>query len=136
MQRSMSGLPFARADLDEVLIPLREAKLLPAAAYLEPSVLELERREIFGRSWLPDGRSDDLDAPGAWLCAPIGREGVIVVRGPDLRLRAFFNVCRHRGALLVRETVGIGASFECPYHGFTYDLLGALKKSPLTDELV
>ena len=63
--------------------------------------------------------------------APVGRESVLVVRGRDERLRAFLNVCRHRGAALCTESAGeLRGSLQCRYHAWTYDLEGRLVGAP------
>ena len=126
----MSALPLTSAELDAVLAPFERACPLPARVYCDEAVLAYERRAIFDRSWLCVGREDDVRAPGSFLRAPITEEGILVVRGADLELRAFYNVCRHRATLLVDEACGRARQFACPYHGWTYELNGALSHAP------
>jgi len=123
-------LPFSAAELGSVLAPLAQAKPLPPAAYRDPAVFELERRELFGRAWLAVARSDELEDPGAFVRAPITPEGVLVARGADLALYAHFNVCRHRGALVCRAPHGRTEAFVCPYHAWRYELTGRLSSAP------
>jgi Rieske 2Fe-2S family protein len=114
-----------------VLAPLERACPFPARAFVDESVFLFERSAIFGRAWLCVGRTDEVDLPGQWLRGDVAGEPIVVVRGPDLRLRAFFDVCRHRGASLVaRQDCGRNARFECPYHGWTYELDGRLASAP------
>lgn len=116
---------LGRSEIDAVLAPLDRARGFPAAAFTAPDVFAFEQRAIFDRSWICVGREEELALPGQWLRVEIGGEPVLVVRGPDLRLRAFFDVCRHRGASIVgRQACGRTAKFECPYHGWTYELDG------------
>jgi Rieske 2Fe-2S family protein len=116
---------LARSEIAAVMAPLAEARPFPAPAYTDADVFALERRAIFDRSWICVGREEELALPGQWIRAEIGDEPVLVVRGPDLRVRAFFDVCRHRGASIVgRAACGRTAKFECPYHGWTYELDG------------
>jgi choline monooxygenase len=107
---------------------------LPYAWYSSAEVLGLERRRIFARSWQYAGRVDEVAAPGSLLPVDAGGIPILVARGADATLRAFLNVCRHRGSILVgepdrRETI------QCPYHAWTYDLDGALRAAPRGAEL-
>ena len=130
----MSPLPFSADEIRAVLEPFASARPLPPLAYRDEAVLAFERAAVFGaRSWLCVGRDDEIEGPGAWLLAPVTDEGVVVVRGADGALRAFYNVCPHRGALLVEAASGCAARFECPYHGLAFELDGrsAAGSSPL-----
>ncbi len=111
--------------------PLDEAWTIPAAWYVDPDVLELERRTVFARSWQVAGRVDQLLAPGSFVSSelPAG-EPAVLVRGTDGILRAFFNVCRHHAAAVVTEPHGVARALRCPYHGWTYSLAGELKGTP------
>jgi Rieske 2Fe-2S family protein len=113
-----------------VLAPFGEATSLPPAAYYDDAVFACEQARIFDRAWLCAGREEDVALPGQWVRAPVVPEGVLVVRGADLGLRAFYNVCRHRGAPLTSDPCGRSAELRCPYHGWTYELSGALKAAP------
>jgi glycine betaine catabolism A len=88
---------------------------------------------VFRRSWVCVGRDEELQHPGRWIREVVAGEGIVVVRGVDLRLRAFFDVCRHRGASIVGcADSGRSARFECPYHGWTYETDGRLVLAPFT----
>ena len=116
---------LARSDIEAVLAPLERARPFPAAAYVDRALFAVEQRAIFDRSWVCVGREEEVALPGQWVRAELGREPILVVRGADLKLRAFFDVCRHRGASVVgRAACGRTARFECPYHGWTYALDG------------
>jgi glycine betaine catabolism A len=128
-------LPFAPGELERVLLPLAEARQLPARAYDDPAVLELERAAIFGRWWVAGGREHDLGLPGAYAVVPVSPAGSILVRGPDLTLRALENLCRHRGATLVEGSCGRADALVCPYHRWSYDLRGRLVEAPHTGSL-
>jgi Rieske 2Fe-2S family protein len=93
-------------------------------------VLEQERDTILARAWLCAGRVSDVTHPGAWIRASIACEDVIVVCGEDLELRAFYNVCRHRGTPLLDGDSGRNLRIECPYHGWTYACSGRLVSAP------
>ncbi len=122
--------PISPADVAAVLAPFDGALSLPAVAFHDDAVFAREREAIFDRSWLCAGRADEVAHPGAWLRAPITPEGILVVRGTDLVLRAFYNVCRHRAATLVEGPCGRAQELRCPYHGWTYALNGALDGLP------
>jgi Rieske 2Fe-2S family protein len=127
------GRPLTPAEIEPVLATLDHARSFPARAFFDADVFEFERDVIFGRSWICVGRTDEVELPGQWLREQVAGEPVLVVRGPDLELRAFFDVCSHRGASLVaRSACGRAARLECPYHGWTYELDGRLARAPFT----
>ncbi|HWO70604.1 MAG TPA: aromatic ring-hydroxylating dioxygenase subunit alpha [Actinomycetota bacterium] len=119
-------------------------RTLPREAYVSEAFHELERERIFRAEWLCVGREEALERPGEFLVVePIG-ERLIVVRGKDGRLRAFHDVCRHRGSRLVlddpppcdrpRPAGRFRGSIVCPYHAWTYGLDGRLRNAPFLDE--
>jgi choline monooxygenase len=103
------------------------------AWYTDPAVLEREREAIFRRSWQYAGHVGQLpaDAPGAFA-ARAGDIPVVVTRDREGTLRAFLNVCRHRGSVLL-EGEAARASLQCPYHAWTYGLDGRLLRAPRAD---
>jgi len=102
---------------------------------ISPEFYELEREAIFKRAWLNVGRVEQLPRSGSFFTKEldVARTSLIVVRGQDGEIRAFHNVCRHRGNKLVRtespseETSGTCRSFACKYHGWRYGLDGTLE---------
>lgn len=110
--------------------PLAQAWTIPGVWYLDERVAELERQMVFGRTWQLVARVDQVAEPGAFVTAEVAGEPLLVVRGEDDRLRAFYNVCRHHAAAVVTEPAGCAALLRCPYHGWTYALDGALKAVP------
>ena len=107
--------------------PLEQAYTIPAPWYVDTHMAELEQRTVFGRNWLVAGRADQVTAPGTYFTTEVAGEPVVVVRGNDSVLRAFFNVCRHHAATVMPEPCGETEHLRCPYHGWTYGLDGALK---------
>lgn len=107
--------------------PLAEASTIPGPWYTDPRVAELERQAVFGRTWQAAGRLDQVASPGRYFTAEVAGEPVLVARGADGVLRAFYNVCRHHATAVAWEAAGEATSFRCPYHGWTYGLDGALK---------
>jgi Rieske 2Fe-2S family protein len=109
---------------------LRLEATLPSAYYCDPAILDREWERIFQRSWLYAGREERVAGPGDFLTLAVGRESVLVVRDRDSRLRAFYNVCRHRGSRLCAEEAGSLKAIRCPYHAWTYGLDGRLTGAP------
>jgi glycine betaine catabolism A len=104
---------------------------LPGRYYTDPAIFEQEKRDIFSKQWVYVCRSQDVPTPGRFVRATVGNENAIVVRGRDGELRAFLNVCRHRGATLCLTDAGdTGRSIRCPYHSWTYRLDGSLMSAP------
>jgi glycine betaine catabolism A len=104
---------------------------LPGSHYTDPAVFELEQSRIFQANWFAAARSSDLAKPGSFRKVEVGSESVLLVRGRDGGVRAFLNVCRHRGAQLCVEPEGsLRNKIQCPYHAWTYGLDGALIAAP------
>ncbi len=99
--------------------------------YADERVFAAEQMRLFERMWFCAARSGDLDEPGRFRRVQVGRESVLVVRGRDGELRAFLNICRHRGAMLCTEDEGrVRRTLRCPYHAWTYGLDGKLVAAP------
>lgn len=111
--------------------PAGEPFRIDGDVYSDPARLELERSRIFARVWQPMVRSGDLEQTGAYHCVAVAGTPVVVLRGADGSLRARVNVCRHRGAQILRGESGQTNRLTCPYHGFTYDLEGKCTERPL-----
>jgi Rieske 2Fe-2S family protein len=128
--------PIPRDALVPVLDPTGSGRMLPQEAYTSDDVLTWEREHFFARTWVCAGRSADLATPGDRRAVSIGDDSVVLVRGDDGQVRAFYNVCRHRGHELV--PCGAAASrrnaIHCPYHAWTYSLDGSLRATPRFDE--
>ncbi|MFA7767508.1 aromatic ring-hydroxylating oxygenase subunit alpha [Streptomyces sp. NRRL S-448] len=104
---------------------------LPGSYYIDPGIFAQEQEHIFETMWSCVARSSELAKPGAFKTVDVGRESILVTRSRDESIRAFFNVCRHRGAKLCTEETGeVKRAFQCPYHAWTYDLNGKLVAAP------
>ncbi len=104
---------------------------LPGDHYTDAEIFRLEQERIFESMWFCAVRSSELAKPGAFKTVDVGRESILVTRSRDDSVRAFFNVCRHRGAKLCTEKSGeVKRAFQCPYHAWTYDLNGKLVAAP------
>jgi phenylpropionate dioxygenase-like ring-hydroxylating dioxygenase large terminal subunit len=98
--------------------------------YLDPSLLEAEQELIFERTWQLAGHVSALPNPGSYITCQAGSQPVLVVRDADGELRAFRNVCRHRGSRLLSGSGECKAAIRCRYHGWTYRLDGQLIGAP------
>lgn len=107
--------------------PLAEAYTIPAPWYTDARIANLEKENIFARTWQAVARTDQLESPGAYLRATVAGEPIVVVRGSDQKLRAFYNVCRHHAMIVMSEPCGRAQHLRCPYHGWTYSLEGELR---------
>lgn len=104
---------------------------LPGSYYTDENIFALEQARVFETMWFCVARASDLGRPGAFRTVQVGRESVLVTRARDGSIRAFLNVCRHRGARIRTEESGeVKRSFQCPYHAWTYDLDGKLIAAP------
>ncbi|MEU4969372.1 aromatic ring-hydroxylating oxygenase subunit alpha [Streptomyces smyrnaeus] len=113
-------------DLPPSLIPT-----LSGDHYTDPAYFAREQQHLFERMWFCAVRTDELDKPGRFRTIEVGRESVLVTRARDGSVRAFLNICRHRGAQLCTQESGeVRRSFQCPYHAWTYGLDGKLVAAP------
>jgi Rieske 2Fe-2S family protein len=116
---------------------------LAARYYSSAEIFRLETERIFHRQWFCVGRADQIPAPGDYLQVAVAGENIVVLRGRDAGLRAFYNVCRHRGSRLLRteplpdparpdaaSSGRIAGGVVCPYHAWTYNLDGTLRAAP------
>ena len=103
---------------------------LPVAAYTQWDWFEREQEAIFSRTWAYAGFAEDVSEPGAYLSLRAGLNEIFIVMGRDRRLRAFHNMCRHRGTQLLRAVGRTERVITCPYHDWTYDLEGCLLSVP------
>ena len=106
--------------------------------YTAPDLLEREQRRVFDHSWALVGTVEDVARPGSWLTATVGTSPLIVLRDGEGDLRAVHNLCRHRGLPVLAPTHGgtgdCGRYLTCPYHQWSYDLTGSLRRVPQADE--
>ena len=105
---------------------------IPAGPYYEPEWFELERKAVFLRSWIQVGHVCELTEPGSFIRREMefANASLLIVRGKDGNVRAFHNVCTHRGTQLVEDTDGKRSNFSCPYHRWTFATDGSLVSAP------
>lgn len=130
MFKQVTPAPVPADDLAAALAPFGQSRMLPREAYVDPAVFEWEKGNIFS-GWHCVGHAADLDGVGAQKAVGSGPNGILLVRGEDNQVRAFANVCRHRG----HEMLACGGSAKrrgivCPYHSWSYKLDGQLRKAP------
>ena len=122
-------LRVQRRERPAAFPPLPE---IPAGRYTREDFYRLEQERLWPRSWLLAGHISELPDEGSFKRWEAANMPVILVRGKDKVIRAFFNACQHRGSAVVSEATGLRKSFSCVYHGWTYGLDGALNF--VTDE--
>lgn len=99
---------------------------IPAARYTSEAFYELEKAHLWSKTWLFVGLSHEFAEPGGYRTYTLNDTPIVVVRGQDGVVRAFHNVCQHRGSLLMKEEGGVARNMRCLYHCWTYDLAGNL----------
>jgi Rieske 2Fe-2S family protein len=109
---------------------------LPREYYTDPAILYEETERLFARQWNCVGRGSRVEQPGEWFLATVAGDSLIVLRDRQGVVRAFFNVCRHRGTRLCEAAAGrFSESIQCPYHAWTYATDGRLIGAPHMQDL-
>jgi Rieske 2Fe-2S family protein len=116
--------------------PPADAFSLPARYYVDADFYQQELERFFLGRWFHAGRAEEVANRGDFVIREIAGESLIVVRGDDDRIRAFYNVCRHRGTRLCERPQGsFSGMIRCPYHAWAYDDSGALRAAPHMDQV-
>jgi Rieske 2Fe-2S family protein len=111
------------------------ARTLSRGHLVSPEIFEKEQQLIFSRHWLCAGHQSQLTKPGEFFVLQVMDESLIVLRDQTKQIRAFYNVCRHRGTRLCEEKSGqFRETLQCPYHAWTYALDGSLVGAPHMDQ--
>jgi len=111
------------------------AKTLPQRYFVSPEVFAEELEKIFASHWVLVGHQSEVAQSGDYFVRDVADESIIIVRDKNGEVRAFYNVCRHRGTRLCEEERGHAAAIQCPYHAWTYGLDGRLIGAPHMDEV-
>ncbi|MEX2523448.1 MAG: aromatic ring-hydroxylating dioxygenase subunit alpha [Gammaproteobacteria bacterium] len=104
--------------------------VIPKERYTSAEFMQQEWENIWTKVWLMGALEQDLREPGDYVVTEIGRESILIVRQQDGGVRAFYNVCQHRGNLLRPKGLGSTESFQCAYHHWEYHLDGSFKRIP------
>jgi phenylpropionate dioxygenase-like ring-hydroxylating dioxygenase large terminal subunit len=115
-----------RRSPQQVIADQKSGWALERRLYTDPDIYALELDQIVMRSWILIGHVSQYPDAGDFRVVNVADESAIIVRGDDGKLRAFANVCRHRGSLVCLEHKGNARKFECPYHGWMYSNDGRL----------
>ena len=113
MVAKMSISKIPTEVIDATRRPLTEALTMPGIVFHDLEIFSEELERIFLKMWLCVGRKEDLDKPGDFFTVNVGRESVIVATGRDGDVRAFQNVCRHRGTRILTEDSGCRQTIQC-----------------------
>ena len=108
---------------------------LSSPYYTDPGVFELEKEKIFYRSWQYVAPRQSFASPGDYVVVDICEQSVFVILGDDFKLRAFYNVCRHRAHELLQGQGNVASAIVCPYHAWTYKKDGSLRHARNTADL-
>ena len=109
---------------------------LPGWAYFNEELLELEKEELFRKRWQLACHVNDVPEAGDYITFDVAGERALIIRGRDGKVRAFHNLCRHRGSRVVADDQGrCRAAIICPYHGWAYNLDGTLRGAARPDSL-
>jgi len=111
------------------------ARSLPRKYFVSPDLFANEQHKIFSEKWLLVGHQSQLRGAGDFFVATVAEESLILVRDQQSQIRAFYNVCRHRGSRLKEEACGHASAIQCPYHAWTYALDGRLMGAPHMDDV-
>ncbi len=90
--------------------------------YITDEFYELERKHLWSKVWVMAGRAEDIPNPGDYFTFGDLKVPIVVVRGNDMKVRAYYNTCQHRGAPVVRDKVGCANQLRCQYHGWVYSI--------------
>jgi len=108
---------------------------LPQKYFVSPEIFAEEQEKIFSNEWLLVGHQNQISKPGDYFVINVAGESLIVTRDQGSVIRAFYNVCRHRGTRLKEQASGHSSTIQCPYHAWTYGLDGRLIGAPHMDEV-
>ncbi|SDH84415.1 aromatic ring-hydroxylating oxygenase subunit alpha [Alteribacillus bidgolensis] len=132
--------PLEKMDSEDIIQHLNDAMLpdegkIPTYIMGSPSIHQLEKEKIFTKTWLFLGHESELPNNGDFITRDLAGYSIILNKDKNGTIRAFYNMCTHRGMKLCRADKGNKTHFTCPYHGFTFDNTGELKGVPLQKDI-
>jgi phenylpropionate dioxygenase-like ring-hydroxylating dioxygenase large terminal subunit len=125
---ALTRLSSLRKDADRMTDSAEESYTLPARYFFDPGIYQREKELIFFKNWWFVGHVSELPQPGSYLTCQIFDQSILVIRGADNVIRAFYNVCTHRAYELVQGK-GNARSFVCAYHAWSFDTKGCLRSA-------
>ena len=121
--------PTEATDIAEVARRQKPAHSLQQALYNSPAAFQHDLERIFQRHWILAGHASMAPQAGDYFLHEMADESIIIIRGRDGALRAFANVCRHRGSRICTSSQGHASVLVCPYHAWAYNLDGSLRSA-------
>ena len=115
-----------QCSIEELIDLQRPGYALDQRFYMDPAIYQLELERIFTKNWILAGHLSELSNQGDFKVVNVANDSAIIVRSDDGTIKAFANVCRHRGSLVCLQNSGNCRKFTCPYHGWVYDINGNL----------
>lgn len=128
-----AAVPPVIDDADLIVEPVERSFTIPSAWYTDPRFHLVDQEAVFAETWQAVGHLDMLRNKGDYFLATAANNPIIVLNEGDGVIRAFYNVCRHRGGPLAIESSGCVKALTCKYHGWTYLLDGTLRGVPQFD---
>jgi len=119
-------LPDTASRTARLVADRRPGHSLPAPFYNDHEIFDLDMSAVFARSWIFVGTEAEVAEPGDYRTVEVGSYSVIVVRDDEEQVRAWHNVCRHRGARILTDQQGSVGNIVCGYHKWTYGVDGRL----------
>lgn len=114
---------------DKAPDPNYEYKIIPKERYVAKEFMELEWQHLWTKVWLVGGLACDVQEPGDYITTDIRGVSIVMVKGDDGKVRAFYNVCKHRGNTLAQTACGHVKTFKCSFHAWEYDRRGKLVRA-------
>ena len=121
------------ADVRAMVERRKKGYTLEAPFYTSEAIHALDLDAIFRQHWIQVAVEPDVPEPGDYVTVEIGNDSILIVRDDDMQIRAFHNVCRHRGARLLDGSGNCPTGITCPYHGWTYRHDGGLIGMPVRE---
>ena len=118
------------ADISQTPPPILGNEPITPERYWSREFWQKEWDHVWTKTWQVAGVKAQIQKPGDYLTTPMGNETILCVMGDDHQIRAFYNVCQHRGMLLMAEEEGHAKRLVCPYHGWAFNTRGELKAVP------
>ena len=127
----MTLTPATRQTMQRLAADTRTGYSFEQSFYTSEAVFEADMEQVIARKWLMAGHVAQIPARGDYFLFRVGAEQILIIRENEREVRAFFNVCRHRGSILCSADSGTTPKIVCPYHAWTYGLDGALQSARL-----